>query len=118
MPEPYRIATWSAPKASLPRTRRSSLDTSNSSALLNMRWRFSSGTLPQTGRPRDFELSALTLPAQLPITLPSELVHQRPDVQAAEAQLHAATPLTRACGRRSKLDLATAHCHQQLGRIW
>src|SRR5208337_2379442 len=32
----------------------------------------------------------LTLPVKLPITLPSELVRQRPDILAAEAQLHSA----------------------------
>jgi NodT family efflux transporter outer membrane factor (OMF) lipoprotein len=49
------------------------------------------GRAPADWSPPDFELSALTLPAQLPVTLPSELVHQRPDIQAAEAQLHAAS---------------------------
>ena len=29
------------------------------------------------------------MPADLPVSLPSELVHQRPDILAAEAQLHA-----------------------------
>lgn len=33
----------------------------------------------------------LRLPEQVPVTLPSELVHRRPDILAAEAQLHAAT---------------------------
>ena len=33
----------------------------------------------------------MTLPVQLPVSLPSELVHQRPDIRAAEAQLHAAS---------------------------
>ena len=33
----------------------------------------------------------LRLPRQLPVTLPSELVHRRPDILSAEAQLHAAT---------------------------
>jgi NodT family efflux transporter outer membrane factor (OMF) lipoprotein len=36
-------------------------------------------------------LAALTLPGRLPVSLPSELVHQRPDIQAAEARLHAAS---------------------------
>ena len=49
------------------------------------------GRAPGDWSPPDFELSALTLPAQLPVALPSELVHQRPDIQAAEAQLHAAS---------------------------
>lgn len=33
----------------------------------------------------------LRLPQQVPVTLPSELVHRRPDILSAEAQLHAAT---------------------------
>jgi NodT family efflux transporter outer membrane factor (OMF) lipoprotein len=51
-----------------------------------------------TGRfPRDMvdvdpvDLDALTLPAVLPVSVPSRLVEQRPDVQAAAAALHAAT---------------------------
>ncbi|HEY2677430.1 MAG TPA: efflux transporter outer membrane subunit [Steroidobacteraceae bacterium] len=39
----------------------------------------------------DFDLTSLTLPVQLPVSLPSELVRQRPDIRAAEAQLHAAS---------------------------
>jgi NodT family efflux transporter outer membrane factor (OMF) lipoprotein len=39
----------------------------------------------------DFDLSALVLPTRLPLTVPSDLVRQRPDIQAAEAQLHAAS---------------------------
>ena len=39
----------------------------------------------------DFTLSSLTLPEKVPVTLPSELVHKRPDILAAEARLHAAT---------------------------
>jgi NodT family efflux transporter outer membrane factor (OMF) lipoprotein len=38
-----------------------------------------------------FELSSLTVPKDLPLSLPSALVRQRPDVLAAEAQLHYAT---------------------------
>jgi len=38
-----------------------------------------------------FDLADLTLPIDLPITLPSELVRQRPDILAAEAQLHSAS---------------------------
>jgi NodT family efflux transporter outer membrane factor (OMF) lipoprotein len=37
------------------------------------------------------DLSRLVLPEQLPLALPSELVRQRPDIAAAEAQLHAAS---------------------------
>lgn len=37
------------------------------------------------------DVDQLRMPRQLPVTLPSELVHRRPDILAAEAQLHAAT---------------------------
>lgn len=38
-----------------------------------------------------FKLAGFTLPAQIPVSLPSDLVHRRPDILAAESQLHAAT---------------------------
>ena len=38
-----------------------------------------------------FELAALSLPDRLPLSLPADLVRHRPDVRAAEAQLHAAS---------------------------
>lgn len=37
------------------------------------------------------ELDALRLPGEVPVSLPSTLVRQRPDIRAAEAQLHQAT---------------------------
>lgn len=47
------------------------------------------GKFPGEWTPPDFDITKLTLPADLPVSLPSELVHQRPDILAAEAQLHA-----------------------------
>src|SRR6185437_2376852 len=50
-----------------------------------------------TGRPPDqsplasFSLMDLQLPEQLPVSLPSDLVAQRPDVRQARAELHAAS---------------------------
>ncbi len=38
----------------------------------------------------DFRLEDFTLPPQLPLLIPSELVHARPDILGAEALLHAA----------------------------
>jgi Outer membrane protein len=38
-----------------------------------------------------FQLADFKLPAQLPLVVPSELLRQRPDVQASTALLHAAT---------------------------
>jgi NodT family efflux transporter outer membrane factor (OMF) lipoprotein len=49
------------------------------------------GRLPADGEPLKLELDQLTLPQDLPLGLPSQLVERRPDVRAAEAQLHAAT---------------------------
>jgi NodT family efflux transporter outer membrane factor (OMF) lipoprotein len=37
-----------------------------------------------------FALDALQLPPELPVSLPARIIQQRPDVRAAEAQLHAA----------------------------
>ncbi len=39
----------------------------------------------------DLDLAQVTLPAELPLNVPSELAHRRPDILAAEARLHAAT---------------------------
>jgi NodT family efflux transporter outer membrane factor (OMF) lipoprotein len=49
------------------------------------------GRLPSAEPDETFELAALTLPVELPLTLPSKLVEQRPDVRAAEAELHGAS---------------------------
>jgi NodT family efflux transporter outer membrane factor (OMF) lipoprotein len=49
------------------------------------------GRLPAAEPTQTFELAALTMPVELPVSLPSKLVEQRPDVRAAEAQLHAAS---------------------------
>lgn len=40
-----------------------------------------------------FDLAHMKLPANLPISLPSKLVDQRPDVRQAEANMHAASAL-------------------------
>jgi len=49
------------------------------------------GRTPAEWTPPDFELETLTLPGELPVAVPSELVRRRPDILAAEAQLHAAS---------------------------
>lgn len=49
------------------------------------------GQAPGNWSPPDLNLDSLTLPGELPVSLPSELVHQRPDILAAEAELHAAS---------------------------
>jgi NodT family efflux transporter outer membrane factor (OMF) lipoprotein len=47
------------------------------------------GRAPAAWSPPDFDIAEFTLPDSLPLSLPSELVHRRPDILAAEAQLHA-----------------------------
>jgi NodT family efflux transporter outer membrane factor (OMF) lipoprotein len=49
------------------------------------------GKSPAEWAPPDFDLADLTLPTPLPVSLPSALVRQRPDILAAEAQLHVAS---------------------------
>lgn len=49
------------------------------------------GRFPSQDPVEHFELSSLQLPQELPISLPSQLVAQRPDVRQAEESLHAAS---------------------------
>jgi NodT family efflux transporter outer membrane factor (OMF) lipoprotein len=49
------------------------------------------GTFPSEGPHETFTLAHLRLPTDLPVTLPSQLIEQRPDVRAAEEQLHSAS---------------------------
>ncbi len=58
----------------------------------------------QNGMPF-FALDDLHLPEQLPLSLPSRLVHQRPDIRAAEALLHQAS---------AQVGLATANLYPSL----
>jgi NodT family efflux transporter outer membrane factor (OMF) lipoprotein len=50
-----------------------------------------SGKFPDHALPEQFRLSDLQLPQELPVSLPSQLVEQRPDVRQAEENLHAAS---------------------------
>ena len=49
------------------------------------------GRAPADWSPPDFDLASLPMPKALPVAIPSQLVHQRPDILAAEARLQAAT---------------------------
>jgi NodT family efflux transporter outer membrane factor (OMF) lipoprotein len=49
------------------------------------------GHLPSDAQSFTITLDQLQLPAEIPLGVPSSLVERRPDVRAAEAQLHAAT---------------------------
>ena len=50
-----------------------------------------SGGFPNQDLAENFALSSLQLPQELPLSLPSQLVEQRPDVRQAEENLHAAS---------------------------
>ncbi|HYB24603.1 MAG TPA: efflux transporter outer membrane subunit, partial [Solirubrobacteraceae bacterium] len=49
------------------------------------------GHAPGQWRSHDFDITEFALPGEIPLALPAQLVRQRPDVLAAEAQLHAAS---------------------------
>jgi NodT family efflux transporter outer membrane factor (OMF) lipoprotein len=49
------------------------------------------GRSPEKNLPADLDLAQIVLPLEIPVSLPSELAHHRPDILAAEARLHAAT---------------------------
>ncbi len=51
------------------------------------------GRLPNQEPTETFRLRDLHLPTDLPVSLPAQLVDQRPDVRAAEEQLHSASAL-------------------------
>jgi len=52
-----------------------------------------SGGFPKQDLPEKFELANLQLPQEVPLSLPSQLVEQRPDVRQAEENLHSASAL-------------------------
>jgi NodT family efflux transporter outer membrane factor (OMF) lipoprotein len=62
------------------------------------------GRLPAEAGLPEFDLASLKLPQALPLSLPSELARQRPDVRASEAQLHQAS---------AAIGVATANLYPQ-----
>lgn len=63
------------------------------------------GTSPAEARLPELSLHDLHLPEELPLTLPSSLVRQRPDIRAAEALLHQAS---------ANVGVATANLYPQI----
>ncbi|WP_428384107.1 efflux transporter outer membrane subunit [Nevskia ramosa] len=63
------------------------------------------GKLPSEYVSAPFELDELNLPQELPISLPSSLVRQRPDIRAAEATMHEAS---------ARVGIATANLLPQI----
>jgi NodT family efflux transporter outer membrane factor (OMF) lipoprotein len=62
------------------------------------------GVLPGQYTAPTIDLATLKLPGQIPVSLPSQLVRQRPDILAYEALLHAAT---------AEVGVATANLYPQ-----
>lgn len=63
------------------------------------------GAFPANWQAPAFTLKNFTLPKTLPLTLPSQLVHDRPDILAAESLLHAAS---------AGVGVATANLYPQI----
>ncbi|HEU5217485.1 MAG TPA: efflux transporter outer membrane subunit, partial [Gemmatimonadales bacterium] len=63
------------------------------------------GKPPQTADLPEFHLADLHLPADLPVSVPSELARQRPDIRAAEALLHEAS---------ARVGVATANLYPKI----
>jgi NodT family efflux transporter outer membrane factor (OMF) lipoprotein len=63
------------------------------------------GQPPGAAQLPQFYLAELQLPSELPLSLPSELARQRPDIRAAEALLHQAS---------AKVGVATANLYPQI----
>lgn len=51
------------------------------------------GRFPDDQNTPQFRLSSLHLPRELPLSVPAKLLENRPDIRAAEAQMHAANAL-------------------------
>ncbi len=87
------------------------------------------GHVPATWSAPDIGLNELTLPAELPVSLPSELVRQRPDVLVAEAAAHGASanvgaataallPSVTLTGSYSANSTSTGQLTAANGRAW
>lgn len=63
------------------------------------------GKFPSEIQLPEFELESMSLPQELPVSMPSTLVRQRPDIKAAEAVLHAAS---------AEIGVATANLYPRI----
>ncbi len=91
-------ATLQATLASLPTLRTQLAQARNQLAAY-------SGSLPADYADAAIDLDSLTLPVDLPVSVPSKFVEQRPDIQEYAAQLHEAT---------AQIGVATANMLPQL----
>lgn len=91
-------ATLAAARANLPPLEKQLAQARNALSAL-------AGRLPSDEPAARFDLASIQLPQDLPVSLPSKLVEQRPDVRAAEAQLHSAS---------AQIGVATANMLPQI----
>ena len=80
-----------AQRTQLAQTRATLAPLEKSLALTHQQLAVYAGRLPGDDGLPAFDLGQLQLPRALPVSLPSALVRQRPDIQASEALLHAAS---------------------------
>ncbi len=87
------------------------------------------GKTPAEWQSPKIRLSEISLPVDLPLSLPSELVRQRPDILAAEAQLHAASagigvanaalfPSLTLNASYGQTSLATSNLFDKASNVW
>jgi len=87
------------------------------------------GRVPAEWSPPEIQLEDLKLPSELPVSLPSDLVRQRPDILVAEATAHAASasigvataallPSLTLSGAYSANSTATSRLFAAGGRQW
>ncbi|MHB8772697.1 MAG: efflux transporter outer membrane subunit [Syntrophales bacterium] len=86
-------------RATLPPLEKELAQTRHLLAVLAGRYPHEAETLPEFG------IDTLRLPRELPVSLPSSLARQRPDIRAAEELLHAAS---------AQVGVATANLYPQL----
>ncbi|HTZ77828.1 MAG TPA: efflux transporter outer membrane subunit [Stellaceae bacterium] len=93
-----QAATLAQAKAGLPVLQKQLAQQRNLLAVL-------AGRFPSDEPSEKFELASMQLPQNLPLSLPSKLVEQRPDIRAAEAAMHSAS---------AEIGVATANMLPQI----
>jgi NodT family efflux transporter outer membrane factor (OMF) lipoprotein len=87
------------------------------------------GRSPDVPDLHDFDITELTVPKTLPVSLPSQLVRQRPDILSAQAQLHAASaavgvavaqefPSLTLSSALTREALSAGNLFHQFGTVW
>ncbi len=98
------LASVLAQKTTLAQTRANLPVLEKQLALIHNQLAALAGHFPSQDGGVTFDLDSLQLPQELPVSLPSMLVKQRPDIRASESQLHAAS---------AEIGVATANMFPQ-----